>query len=333
MRTIINKISLFVIISLVFTSSSFSQTSGYKVTGKIIIGGESRWDYTAVDASLHRLYVSHATKVHVIDLSTNKVIGKIDGLNGVHGIAFAPEFGKGFISNGRNDSVTIFNLKTLETIGNVHVTGQNPDAIVYEPFTKRIFTFNGRSSNATAIDAKTDKVVGTVSLDGKPEFSASNEKGIMYVNIEDKSLIEEFNPRTLKVISKWPIVPCENPSGLAIDLKNNRLFAGGDNKLMAVVDAKFGKVITAVPIGGRVDACAFDPETNLVFSSNGEGTLTVVKEVSANEFKVLDNVPTEKGLRTMALDPATHNIYLIGMIEDKNNSKSFGVLVLEYIAK
>lgn len=310
-----------------------AQTSDYKVTGKIIIGGEGRWDYTAVDASNHRLYVSHATKVHVVDLTTNKVVGEIDGLNGVHGIAFAPEFGKGFISNGRNDTVTVFDLKTFKTLGGIHVTGTNPDAIVYEPFTKRIFTFNGRSSNATAIDAKTDKVVGTVKLDGKSEFSASNGKGRMYVNIEDKSLIEEFNPKTLKVISKWPIAPCESPSGLALDIKNNRLFAGGDNKLMAVVDAKSGKVITAVPIGGRVDACAFDPTTNLAFSSNGEGTLTVVKEISPSEFKVLDNVPTEKGLRTMALDPATHNVYLIGMIDDKDNSKSFGVLVLEYLAK
>ncbi len=321
---------LFTLLALLMLSvpNSFSQTSTYKVTGSINIGGEGFWDYSAIDPSMHRLYVSHGTKVHVIDLKTEKVIGEIDGLKGVHGIAFAQEFGKGFISNGRSDTVTVFDLKSLKTLGSVHVTGNNPDAIVYEPFTKRIFTFNGRSSNATAIDAKTDKVVGTIALEGKPEFSASNAKGRMFVNIEDKSMIEEFDPKTLKVISKWPIAPAESPSGLAIDAKNEILFAGGDNKMMAIVNAKTGKVITTVPIGGRVDACAFDPETHLAFSSNGEGTLTVVKEVSPTEFKVVDNVTTEKSFRTMALDPETHKIYLPGTLVGKDQSKSFGILIV-----
>ena len=278
----------------------------------------------------HCLYLTE-TGLHVIDLNNNSIIGEIPNLNGVHGIAFADEFGKGFISNGKNDTVTVFDLKTLKTIDNIHVTGKNPDAIVYDPYTKRIFTFNGHSSNSTAIDAKTNKIAGTVDLDGKPEFAVSNGEGLMYVNLEDKSLIEEFNPKTLKVIAKWPLAPGEGPSGLAFDIKNNILFSGCDNKLMVIVNAITGKVISTVPIGGRVDACGFDPGTNLAFSSNGEGSLTVVKELSPKEFKVVDNVDTGKGLRTMALDPTTHNVYLIGTLEGKNNMKSFGVLILKKI--
>jgi YVTN family beta-propeller protein len=320
---------LFILLFLFQTLKLYSQTSGYKVSGVIDIGGEGWWDYTAVDVPSHRLYVSHGTKVHVVDLKTNKLIGEISNLNGVHGIAFADEFGKGYISNGRNDTVTVFDLNSLKVITNIHVTGKNPDAIVFDPFTKKIFTMNGRSSNATAIDVKTDTVVGTISLDGKPEFCVSNNKGLMYVNIEDKSEIEVFNPQTLKSISKWALAPGEGPSGLAFDLKNNILFSGCDNNLMVIVNADSGKVIATVPIGGRVDACGFDPETNLAFSSNGEGSLTVVQEVSSKEFKVVDNIPTQRGLRTMALDPSSHNVYLIGTLEGKDNTKSFGVLILK----
>jgi DNA-binding beta-propeller fold protein YncE len=307
----------------------FSQSSGYKITGSIDIGSKGFWDYTVVDVPMHRLYVSHSDKVHVIDLNTNKVIGEIENLNGVHGIAFADKYNKGFISNGRSDSVTVFNLKTLKKIENVAVTGKDPDAIVYDPFTERIFTMNGRSSNITAIDAKTDKVVGTLALDGGPEYAASNGKGLMYVNLEDKSEIEEFNPKTLKKIATWSVGPGEGPSGLAMDTKNNILFSGCHNNMMMIVNAKTGKVITHVPIGGHVDACSYDPETHMAFSSNGEGTLTVVKEISPTKFKEIENIPTEAGLRTMALDPATHNVYLVGMLEGSNNTKSFGVLILE----
>jgi DNA-binding beta-propeller fold protein YncE len=324
--------NLFVFVSVFLCSAAsllFSQTNVYKISGTIDIGGEGRWDYTAVNVQLHRLYVSHGTKVHVINLNSNSVIGEIDSLNGVHGIAFADEFGKGFISNGRSDAVTVFDLKTNKTIDSIAVPGKNPDAIVYDPYSKRIFTFNGHSSNSTAIDAKTDKVVGTMALDGKPEFAVSNGKGLMYVNLEDKSKIVEFNPKTLKVLNVWSIAPGEDPSGLAFDVKNNILFSGCDNNLMMIVNAKTGKVITSEPIGGHVDACGFDPETNLAFSSNGEGTLTVVQETSPTEFKVVDNVATEKGLRTMALDPTTHKVYLIGMLTRKDDSKSFGILILD----
>jgi DNA-binding beta-propeller fold protein YncE len=307
----------------------FSQSSGYKVTGKIDIGGEGRWDYVAVDIPAHKLYVSHGTRVHVVDLSSNKVIGEISGLHGVHGIAFADEFGKGFISNGMNDTVTVFDLKTLKIIDNIHVSGKNPDAIVFEPFTKRIFTFNGRSSNATAIDAQSDKVVGTLELGAKPEFAASDGMGRMFVNLEDKSKIVEFDPKLLKVVKATSIAPGESPSGLAFDIKNNVLFSGCDNQLMAIIDAKTCKVITTLPIGKGVDACGFDPGSNFAFSSNGDGTVTVIQEVSPTEFKIIDNIKTENSLRTMALDPTTHNVYLIGTLEGPNNSKSFGVLILE----
>ena len=303
----------------------FAQTSGYKVADSIMIGGGGWWDYAAIDVPMHRLYVSHADRVHVIYLKTNKVIGEIDNLNGVHGIVFADDLGKGFISNGRSDTVTIFDLETLKITGGIHVTGKDPDAIVYDPFTKRVFTMNGRSNNITAIDAKTDMIVGTIKLEGGPEFALSNGMGLMFVNLEDKSKVVEFNPKTLKIITTWSLTPAEGPSGLAMDAKNNILFSGCHNKLMAISNAKTGKVIATLPIGGHVDACVFDPEANLAFSSNGEGTLTVIKEDSPTKFKVIDNISTDKSLRTMALDPETHNIYLPGKLGNNN----FGVLILK----
>ena len=247
----------------------------------------------------------------------------------MHGIAIANEFNKGFISNGRSDTVTVFNLKTFKVIANVHVTGKNPDAIAYDPYSKRVFTFNGRSSNATAIDAKTDKVVGTITLDGKPEFAVSNGKGKMYVNIESKSEITEFNPKTLKILHTWSIAPGESPSGLAIDIKNNRLFAGCDNKMMVVVDANNGKVIATSKIGEGVDACKYDPETHFAFSSCGEGVLSVIKEISPNKFENIDNVKTVRRARTMELDESTHNIYMSTLVPGKDNKDSFGVVILK----
>ncbi|MHB9012816.1 MAG: YncE family protein [Ignavibacteriaceae bacterium] len=307
----------------------FSQTSGYKVSGLIKLGGKGWWDYTAVDVPVHRLYVSHNTKVNVIDLKTNTVVGEISNLKGAHGIAFADEFGKGFISNGKNSSVTVFDLKTLKTIDILHVTGKGPDAIVYEPFTHRVFSFNEISDNVTAIDAETDKVIGTIILDGRPEFPVSNNKGLMFVNLGNKNQIEEFSAITLKKIAEYPLSPGKEPTGLAMDVSHGILFSGCNNKLMTILNAATGKIITTLPIGGSVDACAFDPVTKLAFSSNGEGTLTVIKEISPIVFKIVDNIATSKGLRTMALDPTNHNVYLIGMLGGKNHSKSFGVLVLE----
>jgi YVTN family beta-propeller protein len=313
----------------IIQQSIFSQTSVYKIAGNINIGGKGWWDYASIDPQMNRLYISHADRVHIIDLKTNKIIGEIDGLNGVHSVVFDDALGKGFISNWRSDTVTVFDLKTSKVTGSIHVTGKDPDAIVYDPFTKRVFTMNGRSDNITAIDAETGKIACTIKLEGGPEFALSNGKGLMFVNLEDKSKVVEFNPKTLKIIKTWSVAPGEGPSGLAMDVKNNILFSGCHNKMMLISNAETGKIITTVPIGGHVDDCAFDPGTNLAFSSNGEGNLTVIKEDSPEKFKVVDNIQTEKGLRTMALDPSTHKIYLPGMLEGKNKEKSFGVLVLQ----
>jgi YVTN family beta-propeller protein len=228
----------------------------------------------------------------------------------VHGIALAAEFNKGFITNGKDSSVTIFDLKTYAKIANVKVTGANPDAILYDPFSKKVFIYNGRTSNATVIDANTNKVTATIPLDGKPEFSVNDGKGKVYVNIEDKSEISMINSSTLKVENTWSIKPGEEPSGLAIDNVTHRLFAVCDNKLMVVVDAESGKVITTLPIGERVDGAAFDPTLKRAYSSNGDGTMTVVQEENANSFKVLENAATQKSARTISVDKKTHHIYL-----------------------
>jgi DNA-binding beta-propeller fold protein YncE len=308
-----------------FSSTIFSQGSGYRVADSINIGGGNRWDYIAVDTVSHRLYVTHATEVNVIDIDKGIIIGTIPNLNGVHGVAFANEFNKGFISNGKNNSVTVFDLKTLNVLDSIKVDGKGPDAIVYDPFTKRVFTFNGKSSNSTAIDAQTDKIVGTVTLEAGPEFAVSGGDGKMYVNIEDKSDIQQFNAQTLAVTATWPLAPGEKPSGLAIDREHKILFSGCHNKLMAILSAETGKVITTLPIGERIDACAFDPSDGLAFSSNGEGTITVVKEDSPSKFEVIDNIVTQKGARTMEVDEITHRIFTVTMV----GGNSFGVLVLD----
>jgi YVTN family beta-propeller protein len=283
----------------------------YHIVKRVVLGGEGGWDYLGFDSQNRHLFVSHSTQVLVIDPDTYKVIGNIPDTPGVHGIAVAPELNRGFISDGRADQVTVFDLKTLKTIGTVKVTGHNPDGITYDPSSQRVFTFNGRSDDATAIDAKTLKVVGTIGLGGKPEFAVPNGHGMLYNNLEDKSLEVAIDTHTLEIKSRWPMAPCESPSGLAMDVKYNLLFAGCHNKMMAVIDAANGKVITTVPIGGGVDANRFDPETGLAFSSNGEGTLTVVKEESPTEIKVIQDVSTERGARTMEVDPKTHKVFLV----------------------
>ncbi len=283
--------------------------SGYHVIKTVPVGGEGFWDYLSVDSSARRLYISRGTHVQVMDIDSYSLVGDIPDTQGVHGIALAPELGRGFTSNGRANTVTIFDLKTLKTIGTAN-TGTNPDAIVYDGVTKRVFTLNGRSNNATAINAADGTVAGTLELGGKPEFAVADGKGSIYVNIEDKSELVQFDAQKLNVLNRWPLAPCEEPSGLAMDLKNRRLFAGCHNKMMAVVDADTGKVIATPAIGQGVDANRFDPETNYAFASNGEGTLTVVHEDSPDKFSVVENVPTKRSARTMALDRKTHNIFL-----------------------
>jgi DNA-binding beta-propeller fold protein YncE len=283
---------------------------GYKVVKTYKIGGAGGWDYLIADASARRLYISRATHVLVLDLDSGNRVGDIADTPGVHGIALAPELGRGFTSNGGEGTVSIFDLKTLATSSKVKV-GNNPDAILYDPVTKRVFTFNGRSQDATAVDAEKGSVLGTIKLDGKPEFSVSDGKGGIFVNIEDKSELLAIDPRKLEIRSRWPLAPCESPSGLSMDRKHRRLFVGCDNQMMAVVDADTGKVLATPRIGDGVDATAFDDETGLAFASCGEGVLTVVREESPEKFKVAENVPTEPGARTLALDSQTHEVYVV----------------------
>jgi YVTN family beta-propeller protein len=292
--------------------SSFAQTdnSKYKIANKFRVEGDGGWDYLTADDSTGRLFISHGNIVQVVDDKTGKLIGTITGLNGVHGIALANDLNKGFISSGRDSSVTVFNLKTLAAITKINVTGKNPDAILYEPFTQKVFTFNGRSSNVTVIDAKTYAVEGTIAVDGKPEFSATDGKGNVYFNVEDKSEVSVINAKTMKVEKTWSVKPGEEPSGLAIDAANHLLFSVCGNKLMVISDAVEGKVITSVPIGEGVDGAAFDPVLKRVYSSNGEGTLTVVQEENNNKFSVIETVKTQKGARTITVDRKTHHVFL-----------------------
>ncbi|HEY6391553.1 MAG TPA: YncE family protein [Bryobacteraceae bacterium] len=296
------------IFALLVASVAFAQ-SGYHLIKKITIGGEGSWDYLIADGG--RVYVSHTNEVAIVDAKTGELAGKITDLHGVHGIAIAAEFGRGFISNGRSNTVTIFDLKTLAKIGAEVPTGKNPDAIIYDPGSKRIFAFNGSSADATAIDAKDGSVAGTIPVDGKPEFAAGDGKGHVYVNIEDKSAVYDIDSKKLTVLHKWPLKPCEEPSGLAMDLKTRRIFSGCSNQMVAVMDADTGKVVTTLHIGKGVDATAFDPGTGYVFNSCGQdAVLSIIHEDSPDKYSVVENVKTQAGARTMALDANTHNVYL-----------------------
>lgn len=296
--------------ALLISCSSLIAQSKYKIANKIHVEGDGGWDYLIVDESNGRIFVSHSTVAQVIDIKSGKLAGTIPDTKGIHGIAIAYDLNKGFISNGRDSSVTVFDLKTLEVITKIMVTGQNPDAILYDPFSHKVFTFNGRSRNSTVIDARDYKVIATIPLEGKPEFSVTDGKGKVFVNIEDKSVINVINSATLQVEQHWSIAPGEEPSGLALDNQNHRLFSVCSNKLMVIIDAETGKVITTLPIGDRCDGVAFDPVMKRAYSSNGEGTITVVQEENSNSFKVLETVTTQPGARTIAIDIITHHLYL-----------------------
>jgi YVTN family beta-propeller protein len=298
-----------VVVVITAAGAAFA-AEGYKVLNKIKIGGTGGWDYVAVDPNAHRLYATHGTVVDVVDTDAGKVVGQIPQLHGVHGVAIDADLGKGFISNGQSNSVTIFDLKTLAKTGEPQ-TGQNPDSICYEPKTKRIFTFNGRSNDSTAIDAKTNEIVKSFPVGQKPEFCAVDGEGKVFVNLEDTSEIVEIDATKPAVTRHASLSPCEEPSGLAIDLKNKKLFSVCSNKMMAVVDIPSLKVIATPAIGPGPDAAAYDPGTGLAFSSNGgDGTLSIVKQVNG-KYETVDTVQTERGARTMTLDPKTHKVYLL----------------------
>jgi YVTN family beta-propeller protein len=305
----VEKICLCFVVAACTALAAAANPPQFEVAKRFTLGGEGGWDYLKYDAAGHRLFITRGTHVMVVDAASGKVTGDIPNTPGVHGVALAPN-GHGFTSNGGENTVTVFNLKDLKEVARVKV-GDRPDAIMYEPTSKRVFTFNARSQDTTAVDTSNNTVAGTIPLGGKPEFAVADGRGHVFVNIEDKSELVEFSAGDLKELYRWPLAPCEEPSGLAIDTANRRLFSVCHNKLMAVVDADSGKVVATVPIGMGPDAARFDPALHLAFSSNGEGNLTVVREEGKDKYAVAQTVATERGARTMTLDPKTHTIYLV----------------------
>jgi DNA-binding beta-propeller fold protein YncE len=304
-------IVLLVVVSMCAGAVKAFSPAQYQVKQKYVLGGEGGWDYLTFDPAGKRLFISRGTHVMVVDPYKGSVLGDIPDTPGVHGIALAQDLGKGFTSNGRDNTVTVFDLKTLKETARIKIEGENPDAILYDASSKRVFTFNGRSKNATVIDADKGTVVGNIPLDGKPEFGVADGKGMVFVNIEDKSEVTSIDAKKAVVVKSWSLAPCEDPSGLAMDLKSRRLFSGCHNKMMAVMDADTGKVVATPAIGQGVDANAFDADRQLAFSSNGDGTLTVVHEDAPDKFSVLENAETQRSARTMALDTTDHDVYLV----------------------
>jgi DNA-binding beta-propeller fold protein YncE len=288
----------------------WAQDPQYRIANRFPVPGDGRWDLMAIDEATGRLFLSHGMETNVVDERTGRLLGTVPETKGVHGIAIAPHAGKGFISCGRDSSVVVFDLATYEVLARVQATGASPDAIVYDTFSDKVVCFNGHGSNATVIDPVTDAVVATIALEGKPELCVSDGAGHVYVNLEDKSTICKINTTTWKVEQSWPIAPGEEPSGLALDNDMHRLFSVCGNKLMVVVDALSGKVVTTLAIGENVDGAAFDPGNKRVYASNGAGTLTVVQEDGADIYHVLATVPTQKGAKTIGIDTRTHHVFL-----------------------
>jgi YVTN family beta-propeller protein len=297
--------------TLILLSASAVRGEGeYKFIREIPIGGEGGWDILTVDSPAHRLYLSHATKVVVVDLEKNAVAGEITDMPGVHGFIAAPEVDRGFSSNGKENKISVVDLKTLKTISKLD-SGKNPDAIVYDPKRGEVYVFNHSGNSATVIDAKAAKVVATIALGGSPEFAAvDSSAGRVYINIEDKSEVEVIDTAKHEVTAHWPLAPGEEPSGVALDAAHHRLFTTCHNKMMEMVDTESGKVVGSVPIGTGVDGAAFDDASQLAFASCGDGTTTIAKEEGPDKLTVMQTLKTERGARTIAIDPATHRIYL-----------------------
>jgi DNA-binding beta-propeller fold protein YncE len=295
---------------LALLSAASASAQSYHVARTTVLGGEGGWDYVALDSVGHRLFIARQTRVMVVDEETGRLLGEIPGLVRAHGIAFAYDAGRGFATSGPDSAVTMFELGTLKVLG--HITAAvDADAVLYDPASKHIITFNGDAHTSSVIDPTSGTRIGTVDLGGGPEFGVSAGDGKLYANLEDKSAVVEIDAAAMRVTRRWSLAPCEGPTGLAIDRAHHRLFSGCGNKVMAISDATAGKLITTVPIGAYVDAAAFDPGTQLAFSSNGDGTLTVVHEDGPDKFRVVANVATRRGARTMALDPLTHRVYLV----------------------
>ena len=296
--------------TLVLLGSAALADEAYKFLNEIPIGGEGGWDILTIDPAASRLYLSHATKVVVVDLNKNAVVGEVADTPGVHAFVAVPEVGRGFSSNGKESKSSVVDLTTLKTISKVD-TGQNPDAIVYEPRRSEVYVFNHTGHSATVIDAKTATLSATIELGGTPEFAAVDEKtGRVYCNIEDKSEVAVIDATKHEVVARWSLAPGEEPSGIALDAAHHRLFAGCHNKMMIMLDTETGKIVGDVPIGAGVDGCAFDDANQLAFASCGDGTTTIAKEETPQKLSVLQTLKTERGARTMALNPKTHRIYL-----------------------
>lgn len=283
----------------------------YRLAHELPLPGDEGWDYLTFEPGGHRLFIAHGSRVDVVDTNTLKRVGEIADTPGVHGIALAPELNRGYVSAGRAGVIVVFDLKTLARLKEIKTTGENPDAILYDPASQRVFTFNGRGRNVTAVDARTGEIAGTIALDAKPEFAATDGKGHVYVNLEDKNSLALLDPRKLTVVSVWPLGGCEGPSGLALDAAGGHLFSVCGNKLMAVVAADSGKLLGTAPIGEGVDAAAYDPGSHLAFASCGEGVVTMVRVNAAGAPEVVQTLPTRRGARTMALDARSHRVYLV----------------------
>ena len=305
---------LYIVLLIICASSLLTvyaqgTSSGYKVVKKIHLDGDGKWDYLFSDDASGRLYVSHGDRIHIIDESKGTELGAITGLEGVHGIAIAPDFAKGFISTKNDNMVIIFDTKSFKVIEKVNAEGKSPDAILFDPYSKKVFVCNGHSNNATVIDPATDKIVATIAFSGNPEFSATDGKGKIYINLEDAGKIVVVNAVTYKVENEWSLAPGKEPTGLALDNENHLLFSVCANNLMVVMNAESGKVVTTLPIGNKPDGCGFDPGLKRAFSSNGEGTMTIVQESAGGKFTVLENFPTQKGAKTMTVNKLTHHVY------------------------
>jgi DNA-binding beta-propeller fold protein YncE len=317
------KSTVVLILTVLGVFSGRPLSSGYHVANEIALPGAGGWDLLVVDDTARRVYISHATQVDVLDADTGKAVGTIGNTPGVHGIALAPELGRGFITAGKADCVVIFDLKTLKAIARVS-TGKKPDAVVFDPATNRVFAMNGDGNSATVIKAADGAIDGTIELGGGPEFSVADGKGNLWVNLEDKSELLHIDSRSMKIADRWDVAPCQEPSSMALDSLNRRLFLGCRNRVMAVVDADSGKVVASYPIGDHVDASAFDPAAKLVFHSTGDGNVAIFREDNPNTYTFLGNVATIVGSKTMALDTKTHRLFVPAL-----RAGDFFVLILD----
>lgn len=305
-RVVKNQLALIIFGATTFVSAA--SLGGYHLLKEIPIGGDGSWDYMTVDPDARRLYASHGTQVEVLDLDSERFAGRVTDLNGVHGIAIASKLGRGFITNGLLSTVTIFDLKTLKHLAEV-AAGKSPDGVLYDSGSGRVFAFNHRGDNVTVFGASDGKVVDTIELGGQPEFPVNDEKGSVWVNVENKSTLVRLDAQSLKVTGHWPTAPCEAPASMAIDRERRRLFIGCNNQLMAVANPDTGQIITTLPIGSHVDATAFDSETGLIFNANN-GSVTVIHQDSPDQYSVVETVMTQPKANTLAVDPKTHRVYL-----------------------